>query len=60
MIFTIENCEDGTQNVKLTFEPGIAGENSKAFANMNDAERNLQGTGALVGSRVMEVLTSDG
>lgn len=56
VIFKIKNNEDGTQNIGITFDPELAGENTDEFLNMTDEEKELQCAGAHVAGYVMSSL----
>ena len=57
VITTLKNNPDGTQSVNISFEPGIAGENSEEFAGMSEEQRDLQNAAAHIGNYVIQSLS---
>lgn len=56
VVFSISENSDGSHDIKLAFEPAIAGENSEEFENMTDSQRSLQLGACHISSYVMNAL----
>lgn len=54
VIITLENRDDGTVNIKTSFEPGLMGEESEGYEDMTDDEKSLQSVAVQILHGVLE------